>query len=74
MVEDPVPAVPPALADVVSTVEAEPAAATLLTVTACELFGDELPVSCTPSAKAVKPVVPIPCESEGAVGRVRVLL
>ena len=30
----------------------------------------ELPVSCTPSARAVKPVVPPPCETEGAVGPV----
>ena len=85
MLPDPVPVVLPVLAGVVLPVasEVEPVEPTLLTVLADEPLGElpavsevELPVSCTPNARAAKPMLPPPPASpaEGAVGEVRLLL
>ena len=66
---DPLPDVPLVPLDVV-VVDVDVAGTTLLTVLV-ELLDDELPVSCTPSARAVKPEVPTtPFVAEGAVGPV----
>ena len=72
MLPDPVRDVLPVLAEAVAAgvvlAEVVPAELTLLTVVVCAVVGCELPVSCTPSARLVKPVLSACCEAEGAVG------